>query len=380
MKIVVLQSFDEAESVWRMFEQSADGYPFQTFDFLFTWYRTVGLTQDIHPCIVIVFDDDATPMMLLPLAIRRRASLRFLVWLGGRAADYKAPLIATDFSERLSEKSINELWRDIELHLPAWDTLCLDAQPELIGCQPNPLAAMATARHPSSAHHTQLGSDFEAFLKSKRSAKSRSTLRRKHNNLRKYGETTFVLARDEQGIEEALETLFEQKQQNLQELGAAGTVSSSAYRHFYRDLAVQHCGSGFVNLSTLVSGNERVAAHWGLVYRNVFYFLLPSYTSGELRRYSPGSILLQYLFEWSFANNVKRFDFTVGDEQYKDHWCDVEMQMHDRFDGTTIAGAVTSKVLVTATKLKRLIKTSETGWRVASRIRSYIGNVRASER
>jgi CelD/BcsL family acetyltransferase involved in cellulose biosynthesis len=40
---------------------------------------------------------------------------------------------------------------------------------------------------------------------------------------------------------------------------------------------------------------------------------MPSYEGGEWARYSPGRLLL----EWSFAQGLREFDFTIGDEPYR---------------------------------------------------------------
>ncbi len=375
MKCIVARSFDEAEAMWRSFEAVAECWPFQHFDFLSTWHRTIGNDEQIAPCIARVDRDDGRPLMLLPLGIERRGSMRVLSWLGGQVADYKGPLLLPDASEELISGGFATLWRNVLRELPAFDTIHFDSQPELIGSQRNPFTTLAVQDHPSSAHYSLLDGDLSSYVASKRSSKSRWQMRRKYARLKELGAVEWVMPVEESGIVPVMSALFEQKSRNYAELGVRDLFARPAYREFYLEMAKEHARSGLVNLSALTLNGEVVAAHWGLVARKRFFFLMPSYADGEVQRYSPGNILLQHLFEWCFENGIEAFDFTVGDETYKQHWCDHELKLFDHTQGATIMGMAHSKVISTSTRLKRALKTSDTVWPLAERARAALGNL-----
>jgi CelD/BcsL family acetyltransferase involved in cellulose biosynthesis len=90
-----------------------------------------------------------------------------------------------------------------------------------------------------------------------------------------------------------------------------------------------------VHFSALTLDDRILATLWGLVYKGRFYHLFPTYARGELTRYSPGNSLLRRVFEWCFANTVRIFDFTIGDEAYKYDWCDQELRLFDFIYATT---------------------------------------------
>jgi CelD/BcsL family acetyltransferase involved in cellulose biosynthesis len=75
--------------------------------------------------------------------------------------------------------------------------------------------------------------------------------------------------------------------------------------------------SGRVHISALLVGDQIVAAHWGLVCRDRFYYLMPSYEGGEWMKFSPGRLLMEELIEWCFSQGIAEFDLGVGDEPYK---------------------------------------------------------------
>ena len=92
--------------------------------------------------------------------------------------------------------------------------------------------------------------------------------------------------------------------------------------NFYRELSVISSGiSGVkVHLSSLRVDNNIIAAHLGLVHQSRFYYLTPAYLDGELSKFSPGSVLLHFLINWSIENKLEVFDLTIGDESYKGSW------------------------------------------------------------
>src|SRR5579885_1118209 len=88
----VIVGLADAEAIWREFEQYADCTVFQLFDWLLHWRAHVGKYRQTIPVIVLAFSADAEILMLLPLAIEKRAGLRYLTWLGAELCDYNAPL------------------------------------------------------------------------------------------------------------------------------------------------------------------------------------------------------------------------------------------------------------------------------------------------
>jgi CelD/BcsL family acetyltransferase involved in cellulose biosynthesis len=374
MKTILYRSTDEAEPFWRSFERRAECWPFQSFDFVSTWQRTIGQSMGTEPCIVAVHDADGTPLMLLPLALDRRGPFRVLSWLGGDMADYKGPLVARQLGENLDYAAFTRIWHEIAAILPSHDLVSFDSQPEFIGSEPNPFTMLSESPHPSSSHYTLLEGDVDSFLAAKRSSKSRWQMRRKYRRLQEMGEIEFVIPREQAEIESVMQSVFEQKSRNYRELGVPDLFAKPEYREFCLSLSRASIETGFAHLSALTLDGELVAGHWGLVFRKRFYFLFPSYAVGEVERLSPGVGLLQHLFKWCFDHGVEVFDFTVGDEPYKDLWCDRELALFHHVQATSLQGIAPAAYISTGGRLKRAIKTSDVLWPIASRARSVLAN------
>lgn len=73
---------------------------------------------------------------------------------------------------------------------------------------------------------------------------------------------------------------------------------------------------GLLLVSTLSAGEKLLSVHIGAVADNRLYWWVPAYDT-RLARYSPGRLLLEDLLAESFARNHDRFEFLLGDEEYK---------------------------------------------------------------
>ena len=67
----IVDDLGQAETIWRGFEDQAQFCaPYQRFDFLEPWQRQVGEREGLRPFIVIAYDAERRPLLLLPLALR----------------------------------------------------------------------------------------------------------------------------------------------------------------------------------------------------------------------------------------------------------------------------------------------------------------------
>src|SRR6266568_8708593 len=70
--IDILRDLAAAEAIWRGLENARQSCtPFQRFDFVQAWQRNVGTHEGLTPFIVIAYDAERRPLMLLPLALRQ---------------------------------------------------------------------------------------------------------------------------------------------------------------------------------------------------------------------------------------------------------------------------------------------------------------------
>jgi CelD/BcsL family acetyltransferase involved in cellulose biosynthesis len=364
------------EPVWRAFEQTADGTAFQTFEWLATWQHHIGAREGVRPVVVIGRDDRGDILFMLPLAISAHRYGRVLSFLGAELCDYNAPLLAPEFARVVPEPLplLRRVFAALQAHF-SHDLVCFDKMPETVGTQANPLVKLPVMLHPSGAYLTQLGADWDAFYREKRSSSTRQRDRAKRKKLAKFGEVRMVHPTSDEDITATLDTLMAQKGDALARMGVGNMFLRPGYREFYRAMATGAAVRHLIHVSRLQVGDEIAAANLGLTFQGRYYYVLASYGDNEMSRFGPGAAHLRDLMQYAIGQGFRIFDFTVGDEPYKREWCG-ESLLYDHIAGASACGAVVAVVMRSARALKRTIKRNPTLWKAAYRLRERLGRFR----
>src|SRR5438067_437796 len=98
---------------WQAFEKRADCTVFQVFHWLLKWQQYIGARTGTIPAVVLGRDADGKVLFIFPLAIVAGGLARRLIWLGSDVCDYNAPLLADEFSRRISPDGFVGMWRRI---------------------------------------------------------------------------------------------------------------------------------------------------------------------------------------------------------------------------------------------------------------------------
>lgn len=373
-QISIYDSFAAVEQPWRQFEQTSDNFVFQNFDWLSNWHQTKTHAFNLKLCLTLIKSSDDKILMLLPLGVEKRGCVNCLVWLGGQVSDYHAPLLSSDAEQACSSSLFISLWQRICTQLPGFDAIHFEKMPKTINGQVNPFSYLPCVPNASKAHFTLLGNNFEQFLKSRLSNNAIKSAKRSQRRIEEQGKVEFVIATQPEQINQLLSVMITQKSRSYQELGVADLFASQDIKEFFNTMSNKP--TRLVHLSALLLDDQILATHWGLVYKNHFYYLYPSYERNELSKYSPGTVLLWRLFEWCIQNQIAIYDFTIGDEPYKDKWCNSSLDLVDYYHAKTLQGHLLIWPLRTAKQLKRSIKQSEPLWQKIQAIRALLAKLK----
>lgn len=382
LDLSVHDNLEAVESAWRGFQRHADCTAFQTYEWLSAWQRQIGARNDVIPCVVLARDASGAVLCILPLATRPAGFVRELTWLGTELCDYNAPLLAPDFSARVDAAEFAALWRralDLLQQQPRlrFDMIRLEKMPEAIRGQPNPMLFLPATPHPSGCYATALAQSWEAFYAAKRSPSTRRRDRTKRNRLAEFGEIKFETPATPAGALAALAALVEQKSAFFAQRGIPNLFARPGYLEFFRDLASSAQSAGLVHVSELKVGPQIVAANFGLTFGGRYYYVLSSYTDGELARLGPGAIHLHELMRYAIEHHFTMFDFTVGDERYKLDWCDGGRPLYDHVSVTSWRGGLIAAPALAFKKIKRKIKQTPLLWAAFSRARASAATLRS---
>ncbi|MBZ0227171.1 MAG: GNAT family N-acetyltransferase [Bauldia sp.] len=358
---------------WRDFERTAAGHVFQSCDFVSTWLATVGAARSVAPQIVLGRARDGTLVAILPFGMTRCMGARLLAWLGGEHADYHCGLYAPGFLEGLATdgddagpafvRSVVALFRG------RIDIAHFQRQPTMIGGAPNPFATYRAVPYSAKSHLTRLGDSWETYYRSKRNSSSRRHDRLKWQKLEASAPVEIVDARTPEEIEPILAAMFAQKKVSLSARGVPDMFACAGVPEFYREIARRPWPEGMSHVAAIRAGGDIVAANWGLVRGDRYYYVMTSYCPGRFAVYSPGRALMYHLMAWATERGITIFDFTIGDEDYKGQWCEEMMTMHDSVVVLTARGLPLGATFRALKQAKRVVKSSP-------RLNRAVGQVR----
>ena len=99
----IFADIDQAETVWRSLEnQHHLSTPYQRFDFLRPWQQKVGTREGLKPLVVVAYDGDRMPLLLLPLVLKQGWGVRSAHFMGGKHATFNMALWNRDFAAAAS--------------------------------------------------------------------------------------------------------------------------------------------------------------------------------------------------------------------------------------------------------------------------------------
>jgi len=375
VRLAVHDDLAAVERDWRAFEKIADGTVFQSYDWVSLWQHHIGRRNGVQPIVVTGHDRQGQLLFLLPLGIERGGLVRRLTWLGTKLCDYNGPLLAPDFGARVDGPRFRELWSAICARLQGhpqyrFDVVHFDKMQRVVGSQPNPFVGLGVIPHANGAYVTRLGADWESFYTEKRSSATRRRDRTKRKKLGEFGEVKFVTAQGAPELSTTLETLMDQKSKSFAAMGVTNIFALPGYSDFYHALSRMQ---GFVHVSRLDVGTQVAAANLGLIFRDSYYHLLASYNGGDLSKYGPGAAHLHDLLRYAMERSCQAFDFTIGDERYKQEWSDGHIVLFDHISPATARGCIAAAKLYAVGRAKHFIKQNPALWDKAYKVRAFIG-------
>jgi len=363
--VTVHLSFADAEIAWRAFEHGAVGLGFQTFDWLKAWHVQVGSAEGVDPAIAFV-SLDGEPVMLAAFGIEQRYGLRCLTWLGGKFADYKAPMLSEDFSERVSPEHFAVMWQRVLAQLPAHDVIALENQPSHIGLTVNPFVTLAGDPAPDAGYVFALPSSVDAFHATFR-ADTRRADRAKWRKLAALGDLEFRVAQTGEEARLMAADILDRKATQLRMQGITSIFEDAGYRAAYIALAALPPKRQLLQVAMMTLNGEFLAGSIAHVFRG--HATLMVHTFEGHPRLSPGRLHLLKLIETSIEAGHAFYDLSVGKLPYKASFCAEPMPLTNYIIATKPWGLAAANTMRATLALKRRLKASTRIMMLVRRVR-----------
>ncbi len=289
---------------------------FQRPGWLSVWYATVAPAEGAEPLLVEVFDrGSGAHVMTLPLVQIGGHGFSRIEFADLGVTDYNAPILGPAAPESAAEAAA--LWKQIRKALLGADVIDFRKMPVAIEGKPNPLALLS-GTHPSSCpgFSVAMPDDWEVYLRSL-AKKFRKELGRSLRLFETCGDTRFCRIGDASDAERVLEVMSAQQRSRLEEKGYECPLDEEDYHAFYARLVADGIEDGTVVLTTLMSGDEPVAALLGVTDGESFAMVRLSHAGGDWARIGLGRLIIERTMHALHEEGCRHFDFTIGDYPYK---------------------------------------------------------------
>lgn len=323
MKLKILNSLAELKNIadqWnRLLEKSTNNIPFLRYEYLTTWWQTLGggewQSGDLY--VVTAWDEQDELIGIAPLFQTTNLDGKNALMLMGsiEISDYLDVIAPaeqlTPFIEALLEHLIgpeDPEWEVLDLYnllddsttIPTFEAaakkLSLDYSLEKI--QPAPRIALAE--------------DWEAYLMSI-DGKQRREIRRKLRRAEAfYAPVDWYIVEDEAKLDEEIDAFLDLMAYDTEKEAFLTEVMRSQMRASIHTAFKE----GWLQLAFLTVGEERACAYLNFDYGNQIWV----YNSGinfKFMELSPGWVLLAHLIDWAIDHGREYFDMMRGDEVYK---------------------------------------------------------------
>lgn len=370
LAIEVVRSLAAAESDWRALETAQNACIYQHFDWVHAWCTEIGAHLGIEAAVVIGRRAGRI-VFVWPFGIRRQGPLRIAEWLGDRNANYNVGLYAPGEQDRLSPAEVRSLLSTLAAECRI-DLFHFERQPATWAGLPNPLvAALPSVPSPSNGYACTLAPTFDELLDRYPGSQRRKRFRKRERKFEEAGDYTIVESDPEPSPPPALEAYFQQKAQRFAELGIRNCFADPKVRAFYTRLAAtrQEGCPPLVSFWSLRAGGIHRAVAGIAAAGGLRYVLFLSFANDEMATHSPGSVLVYKIVEQSCQSGFTAVDFGVGEEFYKEQWCDQTIALFETIYPVTLIGRIYETVTRVKTTAKRAVKQNPQAWDLFKRLR-----------
>jgi CelD/BcsL family acetyltransferase involved in cellulose biosynthesis len=368
--IDIVHDLASAEAIWRGLEGSEQSFtPYQRFDFVAAWQREVGAREGLVPFIVIAFDAERRPLLLLPLALRHTYGVRCASFMGGKHSTFNIALWNKDFAANATVADLEALIAALSERSEA-DVLALHQQPQRWRDLPNPLALLP--HQPSANNCPLLTMEPGASPATLVSNSFRRRLKGKERKLQSLPGYRYYIATEDADITPLLDWFFRIKPLRMAEQKLPNVFAEPGVEDFIRNACMTQLASGgrAIDIHALDCDEEVIAIFAGVADGYRFSMMFNTYTMSANSKYSPGLILMRDIIDHLAAQDYRTFDLGIGSDEYKRLFCKSDEPIFDSFIPLSSRGKMAAAAMSGLNRTKRIVKHNPALLEMAQKLRS----------
>jgi CelD/BcsL family acetyltransferase involved in cellulose biosynthesis len=370
--IEIVRDLAEVEAIWRSLESPQQfSTPYQRFDFLGAWQRQVGARENLQPFIVIAYDAERRPLLLLPLALSHRHGVRIARFMGGKHATFNMALWDREFAAEATAEDLDTMISAIRERAGA-DVLALTQQPLRWRDSQNPMALLP---HQASVNDCPLLTMAPGAEPASRISNSfRRRLRSKERKLQALAGYRYGVAGTDAEIGRLLDAFFRIKPLRMAEQKLPNVFAEPGVEDFIRDacMTARTGGGHVIDMHALECDDEVIAIFAGVADENRFSMMFNTYTMSENSRHSPGLILMRYIIDHYAERGYHGLDLGIGSDEYKRQFCKGDEPIFDGFIPLSLRGKFAAAAMSGINRAKHLVKHNQALFQMAQKLRGAL--------
>ncbi len=369
----IFADIDQAETVWRSLEnQHHLSTPYQRFDFLRPWQQNVGAREGLRPLVVVAYDRDRVPLLLLPLVFKQGWGVRSAHFMGGKHATFNMAIWNRDFATVASRADLDIVFAAIH-ERESVDVLAFHQQPLVWQDLPNPMALLP---HQTSANDCPAMTMVPGTPETTRISHSmRQRLKTKERKLKALPGYRYQLAASDADVKRLLDAFFRIKPLRMAEQKLPNVFAEPGVEDFIRDacMTARADGGRVIEIHALENDGEVIALFAGVADGYRFSMMFNTYTVSAISRYSPGLILIRHIIDHYAEHGYRTLDLGIGSDSYKKLFCKADEPIFDCFVPLGPRGSAAATAMSAANRTKRLVKRNPSLLRLAQKLRRAFG-------
>ncbi len=285
---------------------------FQSPIWLDCFYRYLAPSQGAEPLIVTVRDGGEL-VGVIPMIRRRKAGLRLVESTDLGVSDYSAPVLRDDLAQRLESDTGFDLKRGFLDALGSHDILRIRPVRDEHRSEWGLLLNTEAMKQDFSAHCVALTPPFDDWRKENLDEKLAGMVARKGRRWKKQHDVKLECLADADDITAAISKLVDLRAGRFE----GDPIQQDEVKQFYQSVAVRGATCGDCETWRVSSDGLDAGVLFGLTYQGRFLYLLIGVDYDAHGRHSPGLQMYDWIIEDWMARGGTGFDFTIGDEPFK---------------------------------------------------------------
>jgi CelD/BcsL family acetyltransferase involved in cellulose biosynthesis len=313
------------ETSWnQLLEASAYPNVFLRWEWLHSWWKWFGAKRGLRLTLV---HDGPQLVGILPLYVagpapQRASGPKRLTLLGAGGPTYPEYLGPIIHRQRLDEV-LDQMVHYLQETASTWDVIEF---PDVAPDDPGTTGLVEALRRyypavdfPGEAcPYLKLEKNYEALLKCWSSHRQDQCKRRLRKANKQFQVELQALPSPE-AIAAVFPTLCKLNSDSRAIHAEPSPFANPQYAGFHREIMEELLPGGITKVYVLTFDGTPVAFDYGFTYLGKYYCFQTGFQS-DLKKYSPGDVVLQLVFDDLMKQHVTEFDFLRGDEAYKMHF------------------------------------------------------------